>query len=371
MLSGTDAMTDLQIRNEDALRLHVMANQCEAIRIDESRMVVYGLIGNSDQAVYLNPNCRDEQYLKLVKELLSSQAINHPGGYPVFLSRWTRMGQMDSHRLEALLKLGESEAVIAVASSPGITPELARRAWWAHPCSETARFLLANNIVSKSEVALELAEFLLEFLPFETEPANIATSTSLVLQPGLSAPGQIEKLWERGKRKTSILLGFLERYPDSLPGADRYTTRWTESASHDKHMTEAQLATLTWCQSAAGQIFIQTCQRILHKPADEQIVSRTLEVIRRQLSAFDWAGYPAHTIEQIETEMVDANLRTAPSHQADFWSKPDCLRFLSRVGESLLRGHFATSTAVGSLMRKQLGPILDPVDFHLKRLQNP
>ena len=49
--------------------------------------------------------------------MLSNHALSSPGGYPVFLQRWTRMGQAKDAQLEKLLLLGESEAV--VAPSPG------------------------------------------------------------------------------------------------------------------------------------------------------------------------------------------------------------------------------------------------------------
>ena len=49
----------------------------------------------------------------------------------MYLQRWTRMGQMRDESLEQLLLLGEPEAVVAVVCAPGLTDELARRAWWA------------------------------------------------------------------------------------------------------------------------------------------------------------------------------------------------------------------------------------------------
>ncbi|MGD8712367.1 MAG: sulfur reduction protein DsrS, partial [Thiohalophilus sp.] len=50
----------MELSNEDALRLNVLLNQnLQAIRIDESKMIVYGLSEKGEASVSLNPNCRD------------------------------------------------------------------------------------------------------------------------------------------------------------------------------------------------------------------------------------------------------------------------------------------------------------------------
>ena len=130
----------MDLSAEDSLRINVLlANKPQAIRIHESSMTLYGLSGHEEVQVKLNPNCRDEQYLKRVREMLSGHVLGSPGGYPVYLQRWTRMGQMRDDNLDQLLLLGEPEAVVAVVCAPGITDELARRAWWAMEDAENAR----------------------------------------------------------------------------------------------------------------------------------------------------------------------------------------------------------------------------------------
>ena len=60
----------MDLSNEDSLRLNVLLHQdIEAIRIDDSKMIVYGLSPRGEAQVPLNPNCRDEQYIKKVKEV--------------------------------------------------------------------------------------------------------------------------------------------------------------------------------------------------------------------------------------------------------------------------------------------------------------
>ena len=121
----------MELSPEDALRINVLlASPIEAVRIDESSMTVHALSGKGEARVRLNPNCRDETYLRTVREALSSHVLGSPGGYPVYLKRWTRMGQARDEILESLLLLGEPEAVVAVVNAGGLTDEIARRAWW-------------------------------------------------------------------------------------------------------------------------------------------------------------------------------------------------------------------------------------------------
>ena len=150
---------------EDALRLNVLlAGSLEAVRIDESSMSLYALSGKGEARVKLNPNCRDEAYLRLVRETLSSHVLGSPGGYPVYLKRWTRMGQARDEILESLLLLGEPEAVVAVVNASGITDELARRAWWTLQTADNARCMLGQDAVVAGKMGPVLAEFLVEFL---------------------------------------------------------------------------------------------------------------------------------------------------------------------------------------------------------------
>ena len=48
----------MDLSPEDSLRLNVLlANQPQAIRINESSMIVYGLSDQGEAKVQLNPNC--------------------------------------------------------------------------------------------------------------------------------------------------------------------------------------------------------------------------------------------------------------------------------------------------------------------------
>ena len=104
----------MELSSEDSLRLNVLlANRPLAIRIDESSMTVFALSEQGEASVKLNPRGRDDQYLKKVRELLSSQILGSPGGYPIFLRRWTRMGQA---RRQAISAGRESGSCVAGSS---------------------------------------------------------------------------------------------------------------------------------------------------------------------------------------------------------------------------------------------------------------
>ena len=207
----------MNLSNEDNLRMNVLLHQeLHAIRIDESKMVVYGLSEKGEATVSLKPNCKDEVYIKQVKELISSHVLGSPGGYPIFLRRWTRMGQSNTGQsrteesLERLLLLGESEAIVAVVNAEKISNEIARRAWWALPTASNARCLLRHKDVVYGDMGKELAEFLVEFLPFEEEPSAMIESARLVLQEGLISKEVSDGLWKKGQRKNALLVGFLK-----------------------------------------------------------------------------------------------------------------------------------------------------------------
>ena len=196
----------MELTPEDALRINVLlAGSVDAIRIDESRMTVYALSDKGEAKVPLNPNCRDESYLRRVRETLSSHVLGSPGGYPVYLKRWTRMGQARDEILESLLKLGEPEAVVAVVNASGITDDIARRAWWASQTSDNARCMLRQQAVVEGEMGRVLADFLVEFLPFEEEARNQIISVSLVMQRGLISQEERARLWDKARHKNCLL----------------------------------------------------------------------------------------------------------------------------------------------------------------------
>ncbi|MGD8587293.1 MAG: sulfur reduction protein DsrS [Chromatiales bacterium] len=370
----------MELSSEDNLRLNVLLrNQPLAIRIDESSMVLYGLSEKGEAKVQLNPTCRDDQYLRIVRELLSGHVLGSPGGYPVYLQRWTRMGQTRDENLEQLLLLGEPEAVIAVACATGLTDELARRAWWTAQDPDNARRMLRNPAVVKGAMGPELAQFLIEYLPFETEPEVIVESLRLALQPGLIDDALRSKLWERCVRKPTYYLGFLISTPDDLPAP----VAARELSDQNRHALE-QLAsanpyakTLIRINGQAGQTFLKTATKVMEKPANQDVVNILLDVLRNYFAPVRPEGDPDLTLEELlaEAEQRLANPSTDPAlaaclaATAGLQDELKALWVLSGLGYGVLRPVFSRTDAIGSLMRRKLEPVSKPLMQTLQSLQ--
>lgn len=198
----------MQLSNEDKLRLNVMlAQPLQAVRINESRMEVEALTERGEARVTLNPNGNAERYLRAVRELLSIKATGSPAGYPVFMKRWTRIGHL-TNNLEKMLLLGEPEAIVAVSHASTMTLAIAERAWWANPANEVALGLLQHKVVAESELGVELAQRLIEFMPFEESALTRVHMLRLCLQQGLLTLEQRQQLWQRTKRQNLYYVGF-------------------------------------------------------------------------------------------------------------------------------------------------------------------
>ena len=366
----------MQLSQQDSLRINVLLHQSlDAIRIDDGKMIVYGLTDKGEAKIELNPNCKDEVYIKRVKEVISSHILGSPGGYPVFLKRWTRMGQARADSLENLLKLGEPEAVVAVVGAQEITNEIARRAWWIMPNSDNARRMLANDDVVKGDMGKVLAEFLLEFLPFEEEPRNIIESVRLVLQPGLVTDEICSELWKKGQRKNAFLVGFLKTKQHTIPQkADEHKllSQWqdqlTTLASNGNKYAQVLLDILR----PEGQAYFKTIEAVLKKPANQDVVVALLEAIEVRFNAVRPHHEKRRDIDQILNE-VEAYC-TQCSNDDDKQALDEIatlspelklilenLIVLSCVGEQLVAPIFATTDAVGTVMRRKIEPITKPL----------
>lgn len=373
----------MQLAQEDSLRLNVLLNQnVQAIRIDEGKMLVYGLTEKGEAKIQLNPNCKDELYIKRIKETISSHVLGSPGGYPVFLKRWTRMGQARAESLENLLKLGEPEAVVAVVGASGITDEIARRAWWAMPNAENARRMLAREDIVRGEMGRVLAEFLLEFLPFEEEPVNVIESVRLVLQPGLIDEAQRLDLWKKGQRKNALLVGFLASLPDDLPEPTPPHPRHQEwNAALQQLSSEGNLLAtmLSRLISEPGQAYMKTVESVLKKPANQDVVValfRTLEDYFKDIRPHQEFRREIDLIMQeasthsclCDESCYREQLATLYQHIPDAQPLVESMLIFSCVGEQLLNPIFALTDAVGSVMRRKIEPVTTPLSIHLNRL---
>lgn len=369
----------LELSSEDTLRLNVLVNNVEAIRIEERTMTVFGLSARGEAKVILNPTGRPEQYLKAVREFLSTFALGSPGGYPVHLNRWTRMGQARDTNLDKLLMLGEPEAVMAVVSAPGLTETLAQRAWWVDPSSENARRMLTRECVATSTLGQTLAAHLVEHLPFETEPRMIIDSVRLSLQPDLISDEARQRLWEKGASQAGYRVGFLEADPGNLPQS--------ASPHPDYEQLRAALAELKTSQnpfatvldktlSVNGQAFLDVTSQILQRASSQEVVVALLNLQSRYFSEVRWMNEPCQDTAHAIAEAAVVCSR-APEARALLDITPALLpKLVSLVAlgcmdEAIVTPVFARSTASGSLMRRKIEPVIKPVLERISILQQP
>lgn len=332
---------------EDSFRLQVLlAQDLKAIRIDESTLTLHALTDKGEASIPLSPNCREDKYLRQVRELLSGHALGSPGGYPVFLTRWTRHGQMAGVNLGKLLLTGEPEAVVAVVHSPGLTDELAQHAWWTLPTIENARLMLSREAVAQGPMGRVLADFLVEHLPFlQDDHLGIIDTVAVLIYSRAVTPAGLDTMWKFGRRSNTHFVAFLEMAAGQLPlplaahvqHADISATLADEIATGHPAAVALERAL-----SSQGQTFLDAAADVLERPETQEVVSRTLNAIGRYLSGdLDW--------NQAEQPLSDACQAFAP--------KLEAVARLARCDDTLVQPIFARSTAIGSLMRRKIEPV--------------
>jgi hypothetical protein len=358
----------MELSSEDLLRINVLlAQQVEAIRIDEHELIVYALLGNDVARVALNPNCRPEQYLRRVREVLSSHALGSPGGYPAYLQRWTRMGQTRGGHLAKLLLLGEPEAVVAVSAAADLTAEFARRAWWCEPTIDNARRLLAHEAVARGPMGRTLATFLVEHLPFETDHLAVIATVKLILQPGLVDAAVRQRIWSRASHRNAYRLGFLAAAPGDLP--DPLPAR-ADFAAHSATLDRLALTgnplarLLRTLLDAPGQTFLAVSEDQLRHPLDKFTAAALLDMIgeffapaRTGPSAADVTALHGLAAAEYESAGGDvAEIRAALPGQR---RETIAMLALAHAGEALALPIISQTTATGTLLRRKLAPVTD------------
>jgi hypothetical protein len=366
----------MALTDEDSLRLHVLlANKPKAIRIDESKMIVYGLLERGEATVMLHPNCRDEMYLKQVRELIAEQVI--PGGsYPLRLQRWGRMGQARAENLQQLLLLGLPQAIEAVVNSPSLTAQLASLAWWAMPSSDHARSMLQQTAVINSEIGKILAQHLLEYLPFETEAVDIMQTIALVLQAELIDESSKMQLWHKAQNKNMYYVGFLTTLARNLPGEAKARSDFFELKTKLQSQNHNELARqLIWISSADGQNFLITVTKVLKKPTNQDVVNKLFDSITQNFAALRDEYYPNPDmnldilIQQAKLHIQNNNAKVILQQLPQATEQLQAILLLAGLSYAVLRPIFANSTAIGTLMRKKISPIINVIEQNIILLQ--
>ena len=333
-----------QLAPEDALRLAVLlAGEVHAVRIDEGALTLHALTPCGEARIALHPDTRAERYLMRVREVLAGHAMGSPGGYPVHLRRWTRSGHASPKSLQALLCLGEPEAVTAVALSANLTQALAQRAWWAQPTSELARSMLGHESVRQSELGAQLARHLMEHLPFEEDADLAMASVAAIAAAGrLDAPMR-ERLWRAAANRPHYLIGWIAHDRASLPPrpAREPPSALTEAAAAGDALAQALLP---WYEPA-GQGLLQALALAVEKPPTHAAVYRALDLVGKCFAS------------------------APPVTGAAFGAEAQALVLLHGIERTRAEPILTRTTAVGPLMRRHLAPVLMPVLQALQTLR--
>ena len=341
-----------ELSPEDELRLNVLFNtDLKAVRIDESSMTLWALTPAGEASVPLKPTERPDRYLKRVRELLSGHALGSPGGYPVHLTRWTRQSQsgLSTQHLGQLLLIAEEEAVVAVVHSPALTDEMARYAWWCMPTIENARLMLMRDVVSQGSMGRTLAEFLVEHLAFlHEDDVGILDTVAVMLHSGVLSEDEKLSIWKRGTTRNSYYVAFLELLPDALPNPRAARGDWADVPALPGNPYSAMLAKAL---SDQGQTYLVTTAYILDRPEVQEVVNHTLDALAR------WCGPLRQTTEAERDAARAAFIEAAPQFASDCAA----LDALAAVDADTVRPIFLKTTAIGSLMRRKIAPIVTPL----------
>jgi hypothetical protein len=266
--------------------------------------------------------------------------------------------------------------VVAVVNAPGITDEIASRAWWASQTSENARCMLRQPAVVRGRMGPVLAQFLLEFLPFEEEPRDQIQTVRLVLQGELIDANERRRLWEKGRHRNAYHVGFLQALPDDLPAEKSPAPAWEQAGESLQLLVQAgnpfaqQLLRLL---GPAGQAFLAAVESVLKKPSNQDVVVELLHALSGHARGLP---VPRPRLTRIEAIVAEVDRLTAAAQQGDstLQALADVLRalpgnvhhvramlFLGLLDEPVLDPVFAGTDAIGSVMRKKLKPVSDPL----------
>lgn len=349
-----------------------MLVSAQAIRIDEAQLTVYGLTDGPDLQLRLNPVGAPELYLQRLRSYISTSVLGSPRHFPTHLRRWAGLRQFSNAPLEKLLLLGDPEAVYAVACSPRLTEPLARAVWWSCPAADTARQLLRHPVVAASALGSEIARWLFEYLPFESETSAALEAVQLLLQPDLLDAATRTQLWNMGRRRKTYRIAFLAACPLILPvpSMPRVSDQAaSETLTRLARAGDACARLLQQSYSAGGQAFIATALDVMTGISTQDEAT----VLFNSVCAF-FPLKPVSTSASNSVEELRARSDAAAAVHPVTVETPmlrnevSAVLFAGQYSDALLTPVFARSDAVGTVLRKQIEPLTAPLAAALRLL---
>ena len=186
-----------------------------------------------------------------------------------------------------------------------------------------------------------------------------------------------ESIWQRGKRKNTYFVGFLQQCPECLP---------IEQLPHaDFQVISEQLTRLEvsnpwaqkvqWLLSGEGQAMLETYSSVMKKPSDQDVVVTLFNTMGHYFTVEE-TGFPKpRQIEEVHAFVghLMQNPHGALHELLQIWpqAKSICsaIIFLSMVSESLLDPVFGVTDAIGTVMRKRIAHLIEPIQQQVAALR--
>jgi hypothetical protein len=206
-----------------------------------------------------------------------------------------------------------------------------------------------RDVVCQGSMGRTLAEFLVEHLAFlHEDDVGILDTVAVMLVSGVLTDAEQLAIWKRGTGRNSYYVAFLELQPDRLPNP---------RAARADHASVPQLAgnpysvMLENALSGQGQTFVATAATILERPDNQEVVNHTLNALAR------WCGPLRQADETTRQAAREAVLASTPQLASDCAA----LDALAAVDADSVRPIFLKTTAIGSLMRRKIQPLVAPL----------
>jgi hypothetical protein len=204
-------------------------------------------------------------------------------------------------------------------------------------------------------------------------------SARLCLQPSLLSDDEVDGLWKKAKRRQSLYVGFLHTLPDDLPDTINehklFDTikKKLESCLDDNDYAQLLLRLL----SDKGQTFLNTAQKVIEKASSQDTVVSLFMALNKYHNKSSLSDYIQLNIEDAEHSATEF-MQNSDNKKAfecaellgDDRSKLVSLLVCSQMGERTLNHVFGQSDALGSVMRKKLKPVTEPLNKHISNLLN-
>jgi len=244
--------------------------------------------------------------------------------------------------------------------------------------------MLRQEAVTNGEMGPVLSEFLVEFLPFEEEARDMIESVRLILLAGYLDEGGRKKLWAKGKYKNAYYVGFLHAVPDDLPETQSPHPEWEDV--HDKlqglvDQNNPYAVLLCRLLSAAGQAFLATVETVLRKPANQDVVISLLRAIdtyhrsiQLEKNGLSDVGEIIKKADRIISDGLDGRtnnqgLELMLSTVPGFADKVHAMLVLSMTDELVVDPIFSRTDAIGTVMRRRLEPVSEPLLQNIEKLK--